>query len=767
MNRIIDLIIKNYRTVFVVIMLITIPFGYFYLNQTTLNHLDIYFDKDDPDLLFYKRFQKVYGNEEMGIIVFKDRDIFTKENIKLISKISGMAKNARGIQRVTSITEAKLSASDKDTLVFKNLIPEGELTHEKLEKARGRAVTNEILTNSIISEDGTTTAIMFELKPTDSNEERRVITQNIMHEARKIAGDKVRLHFTGSPYVEIEINRLTKLDNIRFTPITILIILIIVAFLLKRMLLALLSLANIILTIVWGIGMLTLCGEPMNMVTVIIAPVLLAISVASSIHILAHYRELHFLGDMSHLKAVSQSIKSLWLPCFFTSLTTSIGFFSFITTNVRPVKIVGIFTSIGVMYAFILTLTFLPVSLIFFRKRLDKDKRKPEELKESSEKGTFLKILSSIGNFTVTYYKPLSVISAIIIIFGVIGMFKLKFETNFANYLPETNIIKQDINFVEENLGGSVPIVMLIRAKSPEYDFTHPESIRLLDRVQHYSMEFMKKNYTWAFSVADYFKEMNMSLKSGQKKDYIIPDNRLDILDFYEIGDAEDLERIVSPDRMEARISFIARLSSSHEMRKINDELYARINEITGEHYTFRPTGSGPLYTEMEKKLKGSQIRSFSSAIACIFIMMLFLCRNLKLTLISMIPNIFPIVLTLGVMGWMGLPLDVSTIMIASITIGIAVDDTIHFLTWFRRNREAGIETRPALLKTFRDTGKPIVITSVVLCAAYFVLTLGSITPVITFGVLAALAMFFALVGDLFILPAVILLFKPEVGGKK
>ncbi len=122
----------------------------------------------------------------------------------------------------------------------------------------------------------------------------------------------------------------------------------------------------------------------------------------------------------------------------------------------------------------------------------------------------------------------------------------------------------------------------------------------------------------------------------------------------------------------------------------------------------------------------------------------------------------FPIGVTLGIMGWFDIPLDVSTIMIASVTIGIAVDDTIHFITWFRRNRVAGMDTESAIIKTFSDTGKPIIMTSIVLCTAYFVLITASVKPIISFGALAGLAMFFALIGDLFILPAVIMIFKPE-----
>ncbi len=777
MNRLIDLIIDKYKIVLVLVCLMSIPFAYCYLNQEIFNHIDVFFEKDDPDLQFYKRFQKTYGNEESGVIVFKDENIFTRENIELIRRISEMAGETKGVQRVISLTEATISVSSQESVDFKKIIPDGELTEQALKAVREKALSHNVLTQSLISKDGTTTALMLELKPISSNEDKGEVLRHLKDSANRIAGERVQLHFTGPPYVEVEINTLTKKDNRRFAPITVILILFIVAFLLKKISLSILTQLNIYLIGMWGIGFLTLCGESMNMVTVVIPPILLAISVADSIHILAHYKELYYSTQMDHRSAVSQAVKSLWLPCLFTSLTTGIGFISFVTTSVRPVKTVGIFTSIGVMFAFIITVSFLPAALMLFQKRLERDKPSEHEKQEveraradlalqdgmQNGEGKFAKLLCLIGNFTVNNYKAIGMFTVIIMVISIMGMFRLRYETNFVNYLPDDNNIKKDITFVENNLGGSVPVILLIQSKTEEFDFTHPRSLKLLEEIQDDTMRLMEGRYTLAFSLADYFKEINMAFKDGRKDEYKIPDNRIDILDFYELGDVDDLSRIVSLDRMEARISFLAELSSSADAIKSSEMIGKVIKEKLGDNYSFKQTGSGPLYTVMDENLKESQVRSFFSALVLIFIMMFFVCKSTKLTIISMVPNLFPIILTLGIMGWLNIPLDVSTVMIASVTIGIAVDDTIHFLVWFKRNVMSGIDIKGSVLKTYKDTGKPIVITSLVLCMSYLVLITGSVKPIIAFGVLASLSMFFALIGDLFVLPSIILLFKPQV----
>jgi len=361
-------------------------------------------------------------------------------------------------------------------------------------------------------------------------------------------------------------------------------------------------------------------------------------------------------------------------------------------------------------------------------------------------------------------YKIVGVFTIIFIIAAILGMSKLRFETNFANYLMERNIIKQDIKFVEKNLSGTVPKVYLIKANSRKYDFTHPESLVLLEKIQKGIKNIMKEKYTLSYSMVDYIKEMNRAFNYGNNHSFIIPKNKSEVVEYYELGDSKIIKRFISPDWMEARISFQSSLRSVTEDEKtLFDRVNYFIKSCVGNNYTFGDTGLATLYFDMDYNLRTSKLKSFIVAFFFIFIMMLFVCRNFKLTLISVVPNIFPIIGTLGIMGWFNIPLDVSTMMIASITIGIAVDDTIHFITWFKRNYESGLNLKLSLLNTYTDTGKPIVITSIVLAMGYFVLTTGSILPIIAFGALAGISMLLALVGDLLVLPALILIFKPNL----
>jgi predicted RND superfamily exporter protein len=767
MNSFINLIVEKYKIILFVIVIITIPLLYFFSQQKFFNHVDIFFEKDDPDILFYKRFQKIYGNEELAIILFKERDIFTVRNIEIIRRMTAAIERTKGVSRVFSLTTAEEAIGTEDTVTFQKIIPEGSLNRRTLSASKQRVLSHATFVKSLISEDGTTTAILIELNPIRDNEIKKELLLSIRNSCKGIASDRITLHFAGVPYVEMEMNSLTRIDFITFTPIIFVIILLIVMFMLRDLPLTVLCQCNLIMCLVWGGGIFSICGEKLNMVTVIIGAVLLAIAVADSIHLLAHYQMIYRYRNGNHREAVREATQSVWLPCLFTSLTTGVGFFSFITSSVRPVKILGIFTACGVLFAFALTVSFLPAVLMMIKRgsgvkgassfdKLNTDCRTHEA------SSSFTRIMEEIGKFATASSKSIFLLFLAIMIVMAVGVFQITFETNTMNYLPPESTLKRDIQFIENNFGGTIPFVLLIRAQSKENDFTHCESLQLIDDIQSDLMNAIPQ-FSTSFSLADYFKEINKAFNSDRKEYYRIPKKRSDILDYYEIGDPEILERILSPDKMETRLSFQSHWDSNERAKRTEAYIKEYMKQKLGEEYTYKFTGLSSLYIHMEFNLKESQLRSFLFAFAIIFIMMFFVCKDVKLTILSMIPNLFPIVITLGIMGWFQIPLDVSTIMIASITIGIAVDDTIHFIIWYKRNVLSGLSIQEALIKTYRDVGKPITITSVVLFCGFFVLILGSIKPTQAFGMLTALSMLFAVIGDLFILPAMIMIFKPRI----
>lgn len=760
-----NFIVIHYKAVLVVLFLLTIPMAWFYSQQRHENHIGIYFDKDNEDLVYYRQFQEKYGNEEFIMVVFKEPDIFTTANMNIIRDITASLKNIDGVQRALSLTEVEEARGEGDSVLFRPVIP-GDYTDSSLAAIKSRVLTDSNLVNSVISPDGTTTAIFAQLKPL-KDEEKRHLVSTIINDVEKAGSGRTQLHISGVPVVESRMNILSARDYNIFTPIILLIIFIIVAVNLRNWTLSLLTQINMLLILLWGIGIYCMAGQTFNMLTVILGPMLLTTAVEHSIHVLSQFEEDYIAADgkNNYAELVKRTISEVWVPCFLTSATTAMGFLSFGKATVQPVQTIGIYTAIMVLLGFIITMVFMPAALMLLQNRMHRQiEWKSLNPAHSHENGIIMRLLMKLVRFDVRHYKPISIIMILLLLVSsAIGIYRLHFETNTIQYLTGKDSTRSDIRFIEKNLGGSIPFAITIQAATPEYDFSNPESLKLIERAQKDLMDISAGRYTYSFSIADYFPEVNRAFHENDPLYYTIPESRMDALDFYEISDQDVISRLVAPDRMEATINFQTTWGNNSEALNNFNRISSRLDELTGENYNWKITGLSTLYLKMETNLMNTQISSFILSFILIFGMMFFVCRNFKLTLISMIPNIFPIFITLGIMGVFNIPFDVATIMIGSVTLGIVVDDTTHYMIWFRRNMVKGMTHKDAIVQTFRDVGKPTFITSLVLCLGFGVLVLGSIRPTQYFGILSAFAMLIAPFGDYLLLPALILIFKPKI----
>lgn len=763
MKRILHLVVSWPKTIVFIILLCSIPFVYAFFQKSYLNHVGLYFEEDDPSLVAYKNFQKTYGNEEMALIAIHGDNIFSQRGLDTIRAISNLAKNSAGVERVFSLTEATDAVGEDDAIRFESFIPEGDLSKEDIKRIKKRVLTHETVSKTFISPDGKTTAVFLELEVIASDEYKGELLTRIQEKAEKIAGKDFQLYFAGIPFVEYAITYQTQKDDLKFTPLAIAAIFLMTFLFFREVSMVSLCLFNILIVLAWSVGLFVLTGHRFMMITVVMPPILLAIAVADTVHIISHFKAHRKKEGQDLSTAVYETIRELWLPCLFTSLTTGIGFLSFMTATIGPVRTLGLYTFIGVVIAYFMSIVLLPPILLLYQRYLgDRFQKDPVKSPSENQKDPVERTIRAIGEFTIRHYLLISVVFLGIMGLALTGAMKIYYETNFVNFLSKSSRLRRDMQFIEKHLYGTVPLALLIRAKSPRNDFTHPESLQLIDEIQNKIEKKYKDEYASFFSIADYFKSLHRAFNGGDDNFYKLPDNPDDVLDYYEFGEVETIDRIVSPDKMEARISFSAYIGPTAEGGEFDTFLKNIAEEMLDNKFDYYYTGLGSLYVAMDRNLRTSQMRSFSAASIIIFFMMWVVCKNLKLTLISMLPNLFPIVCTFGLMGFFGIPLDVSTIMIASVTIGIAVDDTIHFIVWYRRNIESGMTIESALRKTYRDTGKPIFITSIVLMIAFFVFISGSVQPVIAFGILAGFAMLFALVGDFFLLPAIILVFKVD-----
>jgi len=760
-TKIIDTVITHAKLTLAVILLITVFFTYWFAQQAHNNHIEIFFEDDDPLFVAYQKFQDTYGNEEYGIIALESDSLFSNEKIKKIRELTAALKQIDGVERVLSLTNIEEFYGEEDYVELRNIIPPGDLSKKQLTAVQNRAVSHKFVTDHLISKDGRMTALHVELASMDEKAKRNTVAEMI-----RISNETVSNEFTvycsGSSLVEVELNRLSERDFLIFIPIIIALLFIFIMILLRQVTIAVLCQINMMVILIWGLGLYVLCGEKFNIITDVMGAVLLAIAIADSVHILSHLKETCQNTDLEPIPAIRHTIRQVWFPCLFTSLTTGAGFLSFYTSDIRPVAILGLFTAIGVMFAFILSVSTLPAMMLVIRKKIAASFKKFKiQKKPSGHTDVFTRALVRIGVFSTQQKTALFITFIFILCVTIAGITRIKFETNTFHYLPDANRIKTNLTIIENHFGGTIPFIVVIKSLTGT-DFSDPKAVKMIETFEN---KFLTENegLTSVFSIVEYIKEFNQAFNNNDTAYHSIPDSRLDIADAFELGDPEVLDRIISPDHREICITFNTIWDSNKSGYKLHEDVLSYLEKTIGKAYAFHITGISSLYLAMNKHLQETQIKSFFIAFTVIFLMMIFVCRNLWLAALCMIPNLFPIAITLGIMGWFGIPLDVATTMIASVTIGIAVDDTIHFVSWLRRNSGTTNDVAAAIVQTFADVGKPIVITTVLLSSGFFVLVFGSIVPTKIFGVLTAISMVFALIGDFFVLPALILILKPKL----
>ncbi len=760
-NRLVDKIIHHPKRLLAVILPLTLVFAYFYAQQTQNNHIEIFFEKEDPLFADYRAFQKTYGNEEFAVVALESDAIFSARSLETIRELTTALRKIDGVDRVVSLTNLEEFVGCEDAVMLREIVPPSPLSSEKAQEARRRAMANAFVRDNLISKDSLMTALHVELEPMNEQDKRDAV-YGIIHTAERIAGKQFGIFCSGSSLIEVELNRLSELDFKFFVPVIIVLLFICIALIFRQMTLAVLCQVNLLVILVWAIGFFVMCGEQLNMITSAMGAILLAISIADSMHVLSHLTEACRKTGLEPVPAIRKTLTEVWFPCMFTSLTTGAGFISFYTSDIRPVAMLGLFTAVSVMFAFLLSVSFLPALMIVTQKQLGASFKKFNRRQNPSRRqDRFKRAIFATGRFTIRHRVWIFIFFILTMGLSIAGIFKIKFETNTFHYIHDSNRIKSDFMVIEDHFGGTIPFIVLIRPTAP-VDFSDPEAVNLMDAVQAGLLR-EQRLLTHGFSIVDYVKEFNQAINSNDPSFYAIPDSRLDIADAYELGDPEVLDRILAPDRKEACLTFQSVWDSNESGYQLNAQASDFLKRKLGDAYDFNITGLSSLYLAMDKHLQESQIKSFFIAFVIIFLMMIFVCKNFWLSVLSMVPNLFPIIITLGLMGWVGVPLDVATTMIASVTIGIAVDDTIHFISWLRKNSGTDRDVGAAIVQAFADVGKPIVLTTLLLFIGFFVLVFGNILPTQMFGLLTAFSMVFALAGDIFILPALILIFKPKI----
>ncbi|MBX7149289.1 MMPL family transporter [bacterium] len=738
--------------VLAITLVITIFFGAHANKVLTINALENMVPEHDADLVRYLEFNKEYGGDFIMMIALEAPEIFTSDMLQRINLLTNDLQKIPQVEEVTSLTNTLEIKSDDSELKFEPLADHIPSKPEDLERLKNDIRKNPLYTPYIVHPFQPITALYVRLKQSADVKAKQDARDAVVPVVKEIIKKHQALtpftsHLAGSVTIEYQLDKSARENQVVMTAFMLAMISFVLYYLFRRVSAVLLTLFCIALSSIWTTGLIGFLKLPLNFVTSLLPPLVLMVAVLDCIHIYATFRAQD--EDLPIGEKIKRILSHVLIPCLVTGLTTCMGFGALVTSDMSVIRHFGLFAAFGIASALFIALGPLPILLMFLPKVSDSQKE---------VKLVFLeKAVTFFMDLSRHHWKKNLVFSLVLVLFAFAGFFKIFIETRPPDFYPKNSEIPRDFDFVDEKFNGSTSSDMVI--KGPSQIFTDPATLANLEKFLIGTESVTEASKP--LSVIPYIKEVNRKIHDDDPHYYKIPDTKEEISQIYFLLEGNhNFRDLINLDYSSVRIHQQIKAVGTRLGKNVID----RANAIK-EKYIKAPleghfTGANIVWMNMERYIVQSQIMGFACDFA-ITLLLIILLRSIKWGVLSMLPNIFPIIGTFGVMGWVGIPLNMLTTMIASIAIGLAVDDTVHLMMHIRHDTQHGKTMEEAIEVAFKETGPAVISTSLVLSLGFFTLCLTSFAPTRQFGFLGGITFLFALVGELVLLPALLRLLAP------
>ena len=696
------------------------------------NSIEEWFLDEDPSLAVYDHFTETFNADQIVIVGLFAEDVFDTDVLAAIDHISVAAEQLRFAERVQSITHTPLveRINGYDVPDFRQQILASPLQRDLL-----------------LSPDNKATAIVvhYAREGNTFGEKHEFVTALREIVSAATVGADIDVAISGAPVLGEAGQTRNNADLRILIPAMIAVIVIIAFGLFQSAVMTLLPLGVSGVAVVFAYGLMAAVGWHMTMISVILIPLILAVGVAHSIHIINRYR-LNLENGLDNEAAVIGSIRRLIRPCFFTSITTVIGLLSLLVSKLQPVQEFAVTAAAGVFAAFVISMTFLPVMLLLRRRKLHY---------RPTIAGSIVDSLLALVYRAASAHPRKIVLLCLLVGVGFTWL-ATRVETGLdpMSWIRHDDPIRVDTQRIDSAFGGALSLEFLLT--SPDGQLDEPAILRRMEAFQDWLVANSK--VARATSLADLVKEAARIARDAGESGFDLPKTRFLTTELLgKLRSDEQLGPWATPDYREARIAARVPLSSAQEIIEEIPAIEQRINEIfDGSGVTVTLTGQAVLASKMQTHMLDSQLHSFGVALAVVSLVMILLMKSAAIGLLAMIPNLLPIAIGLGSMTLLDIPLSPATVMIAAVALGIVVDDTVHLMTAFERSVRSTGKVRAAIKSTLLEVGQPVMVTSVLLVAGFATLILGSFLPTRQVGGLVALIVAAALITDLVFLPAIL-----------
>ncbi|MCD4665576.1 MAG: MMPL family transporter, partial [Bacteroidales bacterium] len=696
---------------------------------------------NDPDAALLKRISEKFGGNSMGVIILETDDIYQTEVLEHVRSITDTLNFIEGISSVSSLTNIINIKGGDVGIEIGQLVDEYELpeTPEEFKILRNNVLSNEMYKGSIVSDDGTATLIIFTL---EDGANVNAVAKSVISKTEALHLPE-KLYYIGSPMLVTYISDLMKSDLVRLLPFAFLLIAIILFLSFRSASGVILPLLTAVLSIIWSLGIMSLLGYKMSMISNNIPIILLAVGTAYTIHVLNRINQLR---TTDRDKAISKALAYVMIPVMLAAITTIIGFVSFIFGAYLDMIVdFGIFTALGTFFACLLSIFFVPALLDIFT-----SKKRNKDLISKKVKKSFLSenFLSPLKFLLFKHPKYVLTTWSILILISVVGVFFIERSVDIQEYFKKGNPTREAESIMVKKFGGVKPVFVLFTG-----DMQSPEVLKKMILTGEY-MEMSPDIHTTQ-SIADLIAEIYFAIAGTRE----IPDEQEIIEQLWFLLDGNDvMQRFVSEDLDEGII--ISKFKSPDNEAKMEFARYMEtfIKENSTEDCQIEITGMPFVDITMDRSLINSQLGSITIAIIFVIIIVGLIMRSLYNGMYASIPIIAAIIILFGVMGLTGISLNIATVLVASVALGIGIDYSIHIISHFNHTYQITSNAKIAIEDTIMISGKAIIINVISVSAGFLILIFSEMVPLQYFGFLIALSMLGSSFGALTLLPVILIL---------
>lgn len=704
----------------------------------------------DPAFLFRKELRALYPNNEFAVIATQSDALFTPPCLRMLQDITQALEERETVKSVKSLANVNDMVGGEDDFSVTRFLSEIPTSSTALAALRQRAIENPLYLDRLISRDGRTAAIVVftrtdNVQPTYREDFMRDIQSVLVpYEAQGHI-----FHLAGWPVTNYSLAHYLNQDLIRFAPITFLLVTITIWLVFRNVRLLLLAGVGIGATVAATAGLLAVLGVSLNNASVAVVPLVIALALSDIVHVFSHLTSDVLRAFPDRRAALAHVLEQILFPCSLTSLNTAIGFFSLSLSGIPAIQTFGWLAGAGMVFEFVFTFGCVTPLLLSFR---------PETIYREAvthHNRVIPRLIRGVHGFVVGRPRMTFLLCLTAMSWGIWECRRLKAETDLIQFFHPSARVRRDVDFVIQNLAGVMPLDIAMEGER-EGSFREPATLGYLERLKKRVLAV--PGVDTATSLGDYLNEMNKSFHNEDPSFYRPPSSRRLVDQYLLLYSAPDLEDFVTPDYRRSRMVVRLRSSSSKVNEEVIRGIERAIQKETHPGIRVRIGGDAPFHVATSGAIVGGQVRNVFSAVLTIWLVMVVVLRSWGMAGLFLVPNLFPILINFGVMGFLGIPLDTGTSLIAAAAFGVIVDDTVHFFVRFQELRAKGQPYFEALQEVSYEKGEASTSSFLVMCAGFGVLSLSGFRPIMYFGILNVLVLVVGFFGDQFLLKSVMVL---------